>query len=159
MGEIRVDHAAVTDHRHPVAPVAVDDLLDGADDVTLELRLGGEGVDAGPTVDDHLPTGVTGGLQLLDRDVLLGVPVVLGDAVGDHDLDAMRSADRGRGLTGSLEGAGVDGVDVLGGKIRGEQVGLGQALWRQFRVGCSGRHLSSDRQGVANEDQLHMSTR
>ena len=82
-----------------------------------DLRLEHRRVDAArvgpPPLDHGVPPLVLQLPQLLDRDVLVGVRVVLGDPVDDLGLEAERGRDRLRGLAGAHERARHDGVDRL----------------------------------------------
>ena len=95
-------------------------------------------VDAGGAVDvtgEHvLPAREALGLELLDRDVLGRLPVVLGDPVGDGHLDRLPLGDRLGRLDRPPQRAGEDGVDALEGEVLGEVPRLVLAHLRQLRV-------------------------
>jgi hypothetical protein len=104
-----------------------------------------------------LPARVVGGLELLDRDVLVAVLVPLGDRLLDHDVQPEPRRDRCRGLAGPLERAGVERVERrLGREVLGEVPGLRVAVWRQLGIRHADLQLAANRQGVADQEQFHV---
>ncbi len=90
------------------------------DDLGLE-RLGVDAAHIGPPPFDRgLPALVLQLPQLLDRDVLVGVRVVLRDPVDDGRFEPRRRRERSRGLTGAAQRARDDRVDALGREPCGE---------------------------------------
>ena len=77
-------------------------------------RFGFLAAELAPAPFDHRgPALVLGRAQLLHRDVVVGLHVVLDEAVDDLDLEAVRARDRRRGLTRAQLRTRDDRVDVL----------------------------------------------
>ena len=155
VSEVRVDHAPVTHHGDAFASVAGHHRLDRADDALGELL--GALIVRGPlAAQQRLPSRVVGGLELLDRDVLVAVPVPLGDRVHEHGVQAEARRDRCGGLARPFERAGVQGVEGrLGREVVGQVPGLGVAVRRQLGVCCTDHELAANRQRMPDQQQFH----
>ncbi len=140
--QVGVDHTAMARNGDPLTRVIVDHAIERGDHACGEL-VGGLVV-SGPLAAHHrLPAGVVGGLQLLDRYVLAGVAVPLGDAVDHRDVEAPRRGERLGGLVRPSQRAGVHGIDRLCSQVVGEVAGLRVPRLGELRIGDALAELSS----------------
>ena len=90
------------------------------------------------------------GSDLLDRDVVRHVAVVLGEPVVDVDGQPQRVGDRLRGLHGPDLRAADQAADREAGQRIGEPLGLLDALLGQFGIGAL-PWLAAQRQRMPDE--------
>ena len=143
----------MTAHDHRASRVGGDDPLHPPD------HLGPEALRVGQVVagNHRPPTGIPGGLEVLNGDVLHLTLVVLVDQWLDLDFEAQAGGQRGDGQTGPGLGAGVDGVDVLVNQPVGQRPSLPLPQGGQHRVGLDPgvTVVDGDGQGMADQQQFH----
>ena len=83
------------------------------------------------------------------------VAVPLGDVVDDHSFEPGDPCERRGGLRGASQRAGVDRVDVLGGQVVGQVLGLAMPVGRESGVGRHHRRLAAHGERVADQQQFH----
>jgi len=155
MGQERTDAAAVRDHRHPLARIITDDLLNHADHPVFE---GGESLAAGNT--GLFPVGQP---QLPDFGILLGdigkmhafpfaemefLETGVGDNLGLLTENQRSSFHRAR------ERAGEDGIHLKGVEPLTEGGGLQAAMIVEGRVGAAHEDTGFVRFGFAVADEI-----
>ena len=109
---------------------------------------------------DLVPPGVAGGLELLDRDVAVGLPVELGQSLVEGDGQPEPLAHGLGRLPGPAHRAAPQGVERLVVEPGGERAGLGPPEGGEGRVGGAGdgSPVDADGERVADEEQLHGSS-
>jgi hypothetical protein len=148
------DHAAVADDDGALTGVLLHDPLErGHDGVPerLDVHLGQHS-----PLHEGAPALVVGALELLEGDVLGGVPVELHDVGLRPRLDSPRLGQGQRRLPCASQRARVEHVDRLRLEPAHEPLRLRAPGLGERRVG--GRTVvaaQSHRQCVANQDQLH----
>src|SRR5262245_63262548 len=155
--EVDVDDTAVADGRNRPAGEAVDDRVDARDEASAEPtgRLAAELV---PAAFDHRGPMVVACLtQLLDRDVEVGLRVVLHQAVDDLDVEAERALHRLGGLVRPAQWAGQYRVDGIGRQPSRQTIGLSPAAVGQLRIRGPRPRARADAHGLCmpDEQQVH----
>ena len=141
-------------HSDLLRGVTLDNALDCIDHTSHPLVAGEFGVI--PRPGEHgLPARVVRCLELFDRNVFVGVAVVLGDAIFGDDAQTVQSGERFCGLMRTPERARIDGVDRLPGQIRCQVLGLQVPVGGEFRIRPALAHGAAHGQSVSNEQQLH----
>ena len=154
VGEVAVDHAAVADDRDPLAGVVGDDALDAVErpgrgsrprSRRRATRRGAAPASGGrwwPAAPRSARTSWrVRSYSAMSSDTAIGRPWASATGCAVSSARAHR--------------AGVDGGDLLVGQVLAEQLGLGDADLGQLGVGGALVDLAADRQGMADQQQLH----